>query len=196
MFSSRPGNTDLDRSDSPHRFDHVIHEYLGRRSAGRNADVRRILQPFRIELAAVGNQITRDAGLGADFAKPVRIRAIGSAHHQDHVDQLAQVPYRRLSVLCRIADIPDIRALNICKAGQKGRNDVFRVVDRQGGLGDVGHWRICRQIQGLNLFDALNEQHGGGNWPIVPSTSGWPAWPIRISVRPPVMYRFPDCELS
>ncbi|MET4291332.1 hypothetical protein ABIB06_002682 [Bradyrhizobium sp. LB8.2] len=124
MFSSRPGSTET--CTGPIRriaFDHVIHEYPGRRSAGRGADGPGIFQPLRIERAAVGNHITRDAGLSADFAEPVR--AIGSAHHQDHIDQLAPVPYRRLAVLCRIADIPDVRALNICKAGLKCPGNVL-----------------------------------------------------------------------
>ncbi len=49
--------------------------------------------------------------------------------------------------------------MNICKAGLEGGNDIPGVVDRQGGLGDVGHWAIRRQGQGLNLFNALNKQH-------------------------------------
>src|SRR4051812_39391151 len=98
MFSSRPGSTDT--VTGPPRFDHVIHQYLRRRGASGEADGPGTFQPLRIELAAIGDQITRDTGLSADLAEPIRVRAIGSAHRQDHVDQLAQVPYRRLAVLC------------------------------------------------------------------------------------------------
>ena len=60
-----------DRSDAPQSLDHVVDQDFRRRGAGGDADGLGILQPIRVELAAVGNQITRDADLGADFAQPV-----------------------------------------------------------------------------------------------------------------------------
>ena len=121
IFFAAREHRDRDRSDAPQRLDHVVDENLGRRGAGGDADGLGVLQPFRIELAAIGNQITRNSGFGADFAQPVRVGTVGGPHHQDHVHQLAEVPYRRLAVLCRIADIPDVRALNVCKSLPEGR---------------------------------------------------------------------------
>ena len=164
MFSSRPGSTEtVDRSDPPQGLDHVVDQHFRRRGAGGDADGLGILQPFRVQFAAVGDQITRDAGFGADFAQPVRVGTIGGAHHQDDVHELAEVPYRRLAVLCRIADIPDVRALNICKTLLKGRDDVLGVVHAQGGLGDVGHRGVRRQRQSRHIVDVLDQQHRAGN---------------------------------
>ena len=114
MFSSRPGSTDtVDRTEPSQRLDHVVDQHFGSRSAGGDADRLGTLQPFRIKLAAVGDQIARNADLGADLAQPVGIGTVGGADHQDNVDQLAQVPHRGLAVLRRIADIPGVRALDI-----------------------------------------------------------------------------------
>jgi len=49
--------------------------------------------------------------------------------------QIFEVPYRRLAVLCRIADTRMSGALNICKSLAEGGNNVFCVIYAQGGLG-------------------------------------------------------------
>ena len=117
------------------------------------------------KFAAVGDEITRNADFGADFAQPVRIGTIGGPHHQNDVHELAEVPYRRLAVLCRIADIPDVRALNIRKTLLEGGNDVLGVVHAERGLGDVGHRRVRGQRQGRDIVDVLDQQHRAGNLP-------------------------------
>src|ERR1700744_347401 len=65
------------RSDAPQGLDHVVYQYLRCRGPGGDADSPGVFQPFRIQLATIGNQVTRDADFGADFAQPVRIGAIG-----------------------------------------------------------------------------------------------------------------------
>jgi hypothetical protein len=52
----------------PQRVDDVLHQHLWRGSASGNTDGLRILNPRRRELAAVGDEIARNAGLGADLA--------------------------------------------------------------------------------------------------------------------------------
>jgi hypothetical protein len=139
IFSSRPGSTETDTGPIRRRaLIYIVDQNLGRRGTGRDADIPCIAEPFRIELAAVGDEVARHAGLGTDFAKPVGVGAIGGAHHQDNVHELAQVPYRRLTVLCRIADIPDVGALNICKTRVKCGDYVLGIVHTQRRLGDVG----------------------------------------------------------
>src|SRR5262249_20228004 len=110
------------RSDPPERLDDVIHQNLRRRGTSSDPYGPGLLQPVRIELAAISDEIARDPGLGADFAEPIGVGTIGGAHHQYNVYQLAQVPYRGLTILCRIADISGVRALNICKTRVKSRN--------------------------------------------------------------------------
>src|SRR5437763_9597073 len=132
------------RADTSQGIDHVVDQNFGRRGARRYAHRLGVPQPIRIQLAAVGNQVTRDPDFGADFAKPVRVGTIGGPHHQDDVHQLAEVPYRRLAVLCRIADIPDVRTLNIGKTLLKGSNYVLCVVNAEGGLGNVSDGSVGR----------------------------------------------------
>ena len=58
------------------------------------------------------------------------------------------------------------------------------VVDAQRGLGDVGDRRVrVGEVEPLDIGLGLHEDAPApAIWPIVPSTSGWPAWPIRITV--------------
>ena len=66
---------------------------------------------------------------------------------------------------------------------QRG-NDALGVVDAERRLRHVGDRRVGGDVELFDLLLVLHQHHGPGIWPIVPSTSGWPAWPIRISLRP------------
>src|SRR5215475_1927855 len=103
----------LDWSDPPQGLDDVVHQHFGRRRARSDTDSTGVSQPVRIQFAPIGDQIAWDAGLGADLTQPVGVGTVGGSHHQDYIHQLPQVPYRRLPVLSRIADIPDVRTLNV-----------------------------------------------------------------------------------
>ena len=70
----------------------------------------RALDPFGLQRAAVGDEVARDAFLGADLAQAVGIGAILRADHEDHVDQLGEVAHRRLAVLRRVADVARLGA--------------------------------------------------------------------------------------
>src|SRR5690348_12955212 len=76
------------RADAPQSLDYVINKHLGCRSTGSDADRLCALEPLRIQLAAVGDQVTRNPYFGADLPQPVRIGTIGGAHHQDDVHKL------------------------------------------------------------------------------------------------------------
>ena len=79
------------------------------------------LDPFGLQLAAVRDQIARNAFLGADLAQPVGIGTVLRADHQDHVDELGEFAHRRLAVLRRVADVARLGADDVgeprCSAG-------------------------------------------------------------------------------
>ena len=57
IFSSRPGqHRHRNRPDPSQRLDHVIDKNFGRRGAGGDADGLGVLQPIRVQLAAIGNR--------------------------------------------------------------------------------------------------------------------------------------------
>ena len=140
--------------------------------------------PFRLQLAAVGNQIARDAGLGADLAQAVGIRAVLRADHQDDIDLLAEFAHRGLAILRGVADVLGLGTDDIGEAPFQRCDDALGVVDAQRGLGDVGDRRVGRDIEASTSASVCTSTTGAEIWPMVPSTSGWPAWPIRMSVRP------------
>ena len=43
---------------------------------------------------------------------------------------------------------------------------------------------LAGPILSIPLVRITSSTAAGGNWPMVPITSGWPAWPIRMTVRP------------
>ncbi len=72
MFSSRPGSTDT--LTGPIRLKASITSSTKTSGAEAPAVMPTAFASFSqsgFELAAIGNEITRDADLGADFAKPV-----------------------------------------------------------------------------------------------------------------------------
>ena len=122
MFSSRPGS--VDTSTGPMRRSASITSSTSTSGAEAPAVMPTVLASLSqagFELAAVGDQIARHADFGADLAQPVGIGAVRGADHQDDVDELAQVPHRRLPVLGCIADIAGIGALNVCETRRAAR---------------------------------------------------------------------------
>ena len=78
------------------------------------------------------------------------------------------------------------------------RDDLARVVDRQRRLRDEGELVGIARREGLGIRDGLDQRHApSGSWPIVPITSGWPAWPMsRISSPRRVLLLGLDVDLG
>ena len=107
----------------------------------------------------------RNSGFQPDFAQTVRIRAVGGAHHEDNVHQLAEFTQGHLAILCRVADVLGARPDNVRKFPIKRRDDAFCVVDRQCRLRDVGDRGLRRQVERLNFLLVLHQQHLAGDLP-------------------------------
>ena len=154
---------DIDRIEPPQRFDDVFHQHFRRRGAGGDADGFGVAEPARIELAAVGDQIARRAGLLADLAQPVRIRAVLGADHKDNVDELAQFAHRGLPVLRRITNVARLRPDDVGEAVVQRGDDAARVIDAQRGLRHIGDRRIGGNVElvdvgfGLDQSDRLGD---------------------------------------
>src|ERR1700748_2981638 len=63
IFFAARKHRNRDRSNAPQGLDHVINEHLRRRGSGGDADSFGVLQPLRIQLASVSDQITRNTDL-------------------------------------------------------------------------------------------------------------------------------------
>jgi len=184
MLLAAGESRDFDLAQLAQRVDDVLDQDLRRGRAGGDPDRFRVLDPFRRKLAAVGNEIARNAGLGADLAQPIGIGTILGADDENHIDVMTEFPHRRLPVLGGVADVSDLRPDDVVIAPFERGNDAASVVDAQRGLRDIGDRRIGGNIQGFDVLFTLHQHHGPSIWPSVPSTSGCPAWPTRMSTRP------------
>ena len=110
MFSSRPGSVETSTgAKTAQRLNDVLNQHLRRRGTGSDADRTRVAHPIGVKFAAIGDQIARNARLGADLAQPIGVRAILGAHDQNHIDDPAKLPHRGLPILRGIADVSDVR---------------------------------------------------------------------------------------
>ena len=66
---------------------------------------------------------------------------------------------------------------------QRGDN-IARVVDAERGLGDEGRALGIARLDSGNILDRADQMHAALIRPMVPSTSGWPAWPISATSKP------------
>src|SRR5262249_30516731 len=114
-------------------------------------------KPVWIELAAVGDEIARPPLLAADLAQPVRVRAVLRADHQNHVDLLAQLAYRGLTILRRVADVAGFRTYKVAELALQGGDDTLRVVHAQCGLRHVGDRRVGGEVERLDVGFALHQ---------------------------------------
>src|SRR5204862_766575 len=121
----------IDRTEPPQSRDHVVDEYFRRRSTCRDANGLHALEPFGIQLAAVGDEIARYALLAPDLTQAIRIGTVGSPHDQHQVYELAQFAHRRLTVLRGVADVARFRADDVAELALESRDDVLRIVDTQ-----------------------------------------------------------------
>src|SRR5262245_58191710 len=150
---------DFDLTKSSQRVDDVLDQHLGRGGAGRDADRLRTLDPLGCKLAAVGDEIARNAGLRADFAQPIGIGTILGANYQDHIDVMAQFPHRRLAILRGVADVSDLRSNDVSVAAFKRGNDAAGVVDAERRLRHIGNGRVRRNVQRRDVRLALDQDH-------------------------------------
>lgn len=84
-----------------------------------------------------------------------------------------------------VADRFRRRSRQIGKARLQFLDDTRRVIHRQRGLRDEAKIVFIIEMAGVRILDGFNQRdRASGNCPIVPITSGWPEWPIRMTWRP------------
>ena len=160
MCSSRPGR--VETSTGPRRRSASITSSTS--TSGADAPAVRpttsaSLHPFGLQLAAVRDQVARDAFLGADLAQPVGIGGVLRADHQDHVDQLGEVAHGRLAVLRRVADVARLGPDDVGELALQRLDDALGVVDAERGLRHIGDRRIGRDVELVDFLLVLHQHH-------------------------------------
>ncbi len=106
----------------------------------------------------------------------------------DHQHQIGLGGHELDGVLAVLGGVADVVLLGADDAGEalaQGGDDGAGVVHRQGGLGDVGeHVGVGDRAGRPRRRRSRPGRCRPSTWPIVPSTSGWPLWPIMMTSRP------------
>ncbi len=158
------------------------HELLRRGRARGDADRLDAVEPALVDLRLVVDQVRGDAGGARDVDEPVRVRAVPRADHEQQVDLREQLLHRLLAVRGRVADVLLLRRVDLREAPAQDVDDLAssrrprassgsrrRPSRRPGGRAPRPPRRSTRTI-------------ASGASPIVPTTSSWPAWPMRTTV--------------
>ena len=132
---------------------------LGRAGPAREAHDRGALEPRRVDLGLVVDEVAGHAPLLRHLGQPVRVRGILRADHEQHVDLRHELLHRVLAVLGRVADVLPGRALEGRIALLQHPDDLARLVHRQGGLRQVRERPVRREIDHARLRLGLH-QHG------------------------------------
>src|SRR5206468_11139217 len=162
LLRQREPDVLLDHVDLPDRdtlstqgLHRLGHEHLRRRGAGGDADPRRALQPRRTDVADVVDEVGPGAGHARHLDEPDGVGAVGRADDQQEVDVVGQTLDGCLSILGRVADVVAGGADDLRKLPAQRLDHVARVVDGEGGLGQIGDLVRVRHLERGDLV------HGG-----------------------------------
>src|SRR5437764_2556183 len=96
--------------------------------------------------------------LGAgDVYEPLRVRRVGRADDEQQVHVPQQLLHGPLAVRGRVADVLAGRPLDAGEAAPEHRDDLARLVDREGCLGDVSERTVRWQRDALRVLRGLDE---------------------------------------
>ncbi len=140
----------------------------------------------------VGDRIDQERARAAhprNLDQPVRIRALLRADDQHRIADLHQFLDGILAILGRVADVVGLRRLHRRETLLERLHDLARIIDAERGLRDRRDTsRDSRPARSAPRRRCRPDTTLPGATPSVPFTSSWPAWPIRITVRPSSSY--------
>ena len=125
--------------------------------------VRRALEPRGVDIALVVDEEGRRAELLRELGEAVRVRGVLRADHEhdvglrrDHLDGV-------LTVLGRVADVVARRSLDRRESLLEDAHDLVRLVDGQGGLGQVTEIVGVGDLDGARLVRRLHQDGAVGS---------------------------------
>ena len=126
-------------------------------------------------------------GLHADLHQPHRVGGIPRTHHQQQIAAVRERHHRFLPVGRGVADVFLVRRGDVWEALAAAPRPSPAV-----SSSDSVVWVTKARLVGSRGVKARGLLHRSrpasprpaGNWPMVPTTSGWPAWPISTISRP------------
>ena len=171
---------------------HALHQHVRGRGAGGHADAALAGHPGRVDLVGAVDQVGSTPSRSASSRRRLELELFGEPTTSTRSQSRGQFAHGVLAVLGGVADVVVLRSLHRRELRLERGDDVAGVVHRQRGLGGVGHVvglvdlerRDVRRCPRPGRSCAPVARPSRCHWPIVPSTSGCPAWPISTMSRP------------
>ncbi len=166
--------------------DDLVGQHLGRRCAGRHAHDRACPDlAERHILLALHEESPPGPGPLRHLDEPARIRGVRRADDEEEIRPRCRRLHGVLAVGRGVADGLGRRRLHLGEAALQRLDDAGRILDRERRLRDEAERRRIGRLQGSDVLLGLDQRHApSGSCPIVPTTSGWPRWPISSTCRP------------
>ena len=158
---------------------------LGRRGAGGDADaVGRPRTGQAMSRAPSISRASRAAGALGHLDQPQGVGAIAGAHHQQTADVGDRLD-RLLAVGGGVADVllagPTMSGSGRCRTATIS---AVSSTDRVVWVTKARLVGVARPKARASATVSIRVTAPSGSWPMVPTTSGWPAWPISRISRP------------
>src|SRR3989338_7421827 len=126
---------------------------LRHRGARGDSDALDALEPFGIDPMEMVDQLGGNPTGAGDAAELIGVLAVGRADNKHEIDLARQLLYRILAILSGIADVLFGRGDHAGKSLAQNPNNLFRVIDAQGGLGENSHALGIGNLDPLRLLD-------------------------------------------
>src|SRR5437588_2956761 len=146
-----PALDDVRRAQRGQRRQHAADDRFGRRGAGGQTDPGRPGQPVQLDGRLVLDQASGGAVALGDLDQAPRVGRVGGADDQHEVALTGQELDGVLAILGRVADVAGRRSRQPGKALAQRIHDLHGVVDREGGLGQIGDPLRILHLQALDL---------------------------------------------
>jgi len=143
--------------------DHLLHQHLRRRRAGRDAEAADSFQPTPVDVGRPPHQpCPVAAGALGHLDQPHGIGGVGRAHDQHGIAFGRDRLHGLLAIGGGVADVLAPRPMDLREAPLQHGDHGGGLVDGQGRLRDVGDAAALRQLQHLGIGRRLDERHRAG----------------------------------
>jgi hypothetical protein len=127
------------------------------RRSGGDAHAGGALDPGRVDLVGILDQVGVRAVPGRHLHQPVAVGGLRRADHDHHVGARGELLHRVLAVLRRVADVVLARELDPGEAALDRLEDLAGVVHGEGRLGHASDPGGICQLQRLDVVHPLDE---------------------------------------
>src|SRR6185437_14046243 len=154
---------DFDRRYGSEGVYHIPNHDLRCRCAGCDSDDIDIMEPFRPNFPAIGDEMRWNASFDPNLAESIGIGAVRRSDHKYDVYQLGEFEQGSLAILRRIANVLCTGAYDVLKAAKQGCDDAARIVDAKRSLRHVRDRGVLGKVQGIDVFFGLYQQDRAWN---------------------------------